>query len=113
MKLIIKVMPNLKHFISTEYKISNEYYKGEEMKLAGTGQGNKFSRDIYRDISYLIIRQIELKNLGVIMKVPISQKAIYKVAVVFVDNIDLVSGKINGGTSNLDSTINKIQELIE
>ena len=36
-----------------------------------------------------------MKNLGVIIKVPISQKAIYKVAIVFVDNIDLVLGGSN------------------
>ena len=30
-------MLNIKYFISTGYGISNEYYGGEELKLAGTG----------------------------------------------------------------------------
>ena len=32
---------------------------------------------------------------------------------IFVDNIDLVSSKMNKGIGDLDSTINKIQESIE
>jgi hypothetical protein len=36
-----------------------------------------------------------LKNLGVIIKASISQIVIHKVAVAFIDNIDLVSGESN------------------
>ena len=47
------------YYTSTRYRISNEYYRGGNMKLADTEQGNKFSRDICRDTSYLIIRKLE------------------------------------------------------
>ena len=61
-------MPNWKYYISIGYRISNEYYGGEDMKLAGTGQGNKFSRDICCNMSYLMIRKLEKEDLGMKVK---------------------------------------------
>ena len=58
-------MPNFKHYISTRFGIGTRYYSREENLLAGTGQGNKFSGNMCRDISYLIIRKIEKKNLEI------------------------------------------------
>ena len=55
-KLFTKVMLNFKYYICISYGVSNTFYRGENYKLAGTRQGNKFSRDMYRDISYLIIK---------------------------------------------------------
>jgi len=65
MKLFTKVMPNFQYYICISYGLSNWFYRGESYKLARTGQGNKFSRNIYRDISYLIIKQIKKENLDI------------------------------------------------
>ena len=48
-----------KHHISAGFGISDDFYRGLE-KLAGTGQGNKFSGDMCRDISCLIMKQLEV-----------------------------------------------------
>ena len=55
-------MPNWEHYVSTGHGISKKHYGREEMKLAGTGQGNKFSGDMCRDTSCLIIRQLKKKD---------------------------------------------------
>ena len=65
MKLFTKIMPRFKHYISTRFGISTRYYRGEENLLVGTSQGDKFSSNKCRDISCLIIRKIEKKNLGI------------------------------------------------
>lgn len=64
MKLFTKLMPRFKHYISTGYGTSDTYYGGDEEVLAGTGQGNKFSCEMCRDISCLIAKQIEIDKLG-------------------------------------------------
>jgi len=38
------------------YRISSNWYGGIDLNLAGTGQGNKFSSDLCRDTSSLIIK---------------------------------------------------------
>ena len=48
-------MPHLEHYISAGHGISDDYYGGEVV-LAGTGQGNKFSGDVCRDMSCLIMK---------------------------------------------------------
>ena len=58
-------MPRWKHYVSTAFGISEEYYGGEENTLVGTGQGNKFSGDVCRDTSYLIIKVLEKRGLGI------------------------------------------------
>ena len=55
-KFFTRLMPRFYHYVSTGYGVSNEYYGGEAEELAGTGQGNKFSGHICRDVSCLIIR---------------------------------------------------------
>ena len=54
-KLYTKIMLRFKHYISTGYGISKNFYGGEDEELARMGQGNKFLGNIYRDISCLII----------------------------------------------------------
>ena len=66
MKLCTKIMPKLKRHISTGYEISEHYHGGEEDQLAGAGQGNKFSGDMCRDASCIIIKVIENKRLGAV-----------------------------------------------
>ena len=79
-------MPRFKHYISMEYVISKEYYRGEEFELAGTGQGNKFSGDVCRDVSCTVIRVIENNLLGVLFANKISKEIIQCAAIAFVDD---------------------------
>ena len=41
------------------FGISENYYWGESNQLAGKGQGNRFSGDVCRDTSCIIIKEIE------------------------------------------------------
>ena len=52
------------HYLSTAFGISENYYGGESNQLAGTEQGNRFSKDVRRDTLCLIIKEIEWKKLG-------------------------------------------------
>ena len=90
MNLLIKIIPNFKYHISTEFEINSRCYRGEEIILARTGQGNKFSGDIYRDISCLIIRQIEKENLRIQFKLMISTLQEQSMSVPFIDDTNLV-----------------------
>jgi len=76
MKLIMKVIPNWKHYSCTGFGISSSYYRGENERLAGTGQGNKFSGDLCRDTSCLIIREIKRKRLEMFIESNITKTAI-------------------------------------
>ena len=46
MKLFTKLMPNFQRHVSTGHRVSSNFHGGEEEKLEGTGQGNKFSGDM-------------------------------------------------------------------
>ena len=95
MKLIMKVIPNWKHYLYTGFGISSSYYGGENERLTGTGQDNKFSGDLCRDISCLIIREIERKRLGMFIESNVTKTAIQRVLVAFVDDADLVTDRDN------------------
>ena len=58
-KPITKVMPNLKHYTCTGFGISSVHCGRAHDQLAGTGQGDYFSRDLCRDTSLSIIKEIE------------------------------------------------------
>ena len=70
MKLLTKIMLCFKHCASTGYGISQQYYGGEEYKLAGTGQGNKFSGNMCREVSCAIMRHTENKLIGIFFADP-------------------------------------------
>jgi hypothetical protein len=91
MKLIAKALPILKHFVCTGFGVSSLYYGGREDRLAGTGQGNRFSGDVCRDSSCIIIRSIERKEVGMMLQSRIYDDKIQKVAVAFVDDNDMMS----------------------
>ena len=91
MKLYTKIMPRFKHFISTGYGVSTDFYGGNEMVLAGTGQGNKFSGDMCRDVSCIIIKVIEKKGLGVKFENKANGETNQCVAVAFVDDTDFMT----------------------
>ena len=63
----------IKHYICTVYRASQEYYSRENDKIVGTGQGYIILSNIYCDLSYFSIRNIENKELGIIIKDPINE----------------------------------------
>ena len=91
MKVITKVIPKWRHFICTGFGISAMYYGGVNNILAGTGQGNRFSGDVCRDLSCLIIKNIEQRGVGMKIKSRVYNDTIQKVAVAFVDDNDMIS----------------------
>ena len=105
MILFTKIMPIFNHYMCTGFGISNAPYGGRQEQLAGTGQGNKFSVDMCRDVSCLIIKEIENGNLGIKFKVPIIEEEEQCVSISFVDNTDLI-------TEGDDSEA-KMQEIID
>ena len=44
MKLYTKLIPNFRYYVSTVFWVSTNFYEGEDKNLAGTRQGNKFSK---------------------------------------------------------------------
>ena len=90
-QLITKVIPNWQHFISTNFGISSEYYGGQNNKLAGTGQGNRFSGDVCRDTSCLIMKVIEQEKVGMRLESVITKRDEVITSVMFVDDADMVS----------------------
>ena len=93
-KLYTKIMPNFEYYVSTGYRVSNTFYGGSK-ELAGTGQENKFSGNMCRDISYLIIRQLEIKNLGICFISLITLFKVLCLSISFVDNTDLATDSEN------------------
>jgi len=91
LKLISKVIPNWNHYVSTAYGISEKCYRGEDNQLAGTGQGNKFSGDVCRDTSCLIMKSIENEQLGMEFVSGLTNEMIQIVAVMFVDDADMIT----------------------
>ena len=87
------------------YKISLDYYGGFDNYLVGTGQGNKFSGNLCRGIYYLIIRDIEKRNLEIQFNNPIYQINHQVVSVSFVNDMDLVS--------NRENTENNMQQILD
>ena len=93
MKILMKLIPRWKHYISTAYGISD--YGRKECELAGTGQGNKFLGDLCRDMSCMIIKVLEKEELGIKYKSKLSQKEMMILAIAFVDDTDLVAEGTN------------------
>ena len=90
-KLIMKIIPNWRHYIRTGFGISNAYYGGEYDRLAGTGQENRFSGDVCRDTLCLIIKCVKTKDLGKNFKSNAVNQTTPIAAVACIDNNDLVS----------------------
>ena len=68
MFLFTKIIPVFNYYINTGFGLLSEYYRGRDNLLASTEQGNKFSGNMHRDVSYLIIKQLEKEKLGIIFK---------------------------------------------
>ena len=95
MKLYTKLMPRFKRYVSTGYGMSYNYYGGEYQQLTGIGQGNKFSGDMCRDVSCIIIKVIENKRLGVFFINKLTGEVIQCVSVAFVDDTDFMTDGYN------------------
>ena len=91
MKMLTKLMQRWKHCVSAACGISEEYHGENECKLAGTGQRNKFTGDVCRDASCIIIKVLENEKLGMKFKSKLSQMETLISAIAFVDDVDLVA----------------------
>jgi len=69
-KLIMKVIPIIKHHICTAFGISANYYGGSANPYTGTGQGNITSGNICRDKSCFVIKDVDKKGYGANIKSP-------------------------------------------
>ena len=92
MKLCAKIMPNFKQHASRGYRISRNDYRGCA-KLARTGQGNKFSGDMHRDIFCLIAWQLEIRNLSITFLSLITSTVVLILCISFVNDTDLAANK--------------------
>lgn len=70
-KLIMKVILIIEHYVCTGYRMSKEKYGGIDDPIIGIGQGNITSGNTCRDKSCYIIKYIEKKKIGAIITVPI------------------------------------------
>ena len=102
--MFTKMMPVWKQYICTGYRISSNQYGEIDLNLAGTGQSNKFSGNLCRDTSSLIIKQIEDQNLGIILQSLLVNISEQTVSVSFVDDTDLMT---NGENNEI-----KIQRIL-
>ena len=90
-KLFAKLLPVLEHHICTSFGISKEYYGSSIYKLGRTRQGNSVLEVICRDTSYIIFKKLENENLGVTVKLLLSNKELMRSVIVFVDNTNFYS----------------------
>ena len=51
----------MKHHIYTVYGMSKDYYRDNNDNIARTGQGYNVLSNIYRDLSYFSIKELEEK----------------------------------------------------
>ena len=91
MNLITKVIPNWDHYLSTAFRISLEYYEGEENRLARTGQSNRFSGNVCQDTLCLIMKLIEKEKVERNLKSVMNRIEEGIITVLFVDDADIIS----------------------
>ena len=104
-KLLMKVLPVMNHFVCTSFGVSETSYSGLNEKQAGTGQGNGVSVNICRDLLCLVIKEIETDNKGVIIIALITKEIEQQIAVAFVDDTDF--------TSDGENCIEKMQYILD
>ena len=109
MKLYTKIMPKLEHYVSTGYGISDGFYGGNT-ELANTGQGNKFSGNMYWDISCLIIKQLEISKLRICFHSLATRIKVLRAAVSFVDDNNLAVDGQNA-VNNIQVILNQFNSL--
>ena len=104
-KLVTKTITSFKHHLCTNFGICPQTYGGINDLLAGTGQGNSLSGIHCRDVSCLIVKDIENKNLGMIIKDRINFHKEIRTSLAFVDDTDFYA---NGKRS--ENIMNQISD---
>ena len=94
-KLIAKVIPVMKYYLYTGFRISTILYGRPTEEIVGTRQENRFSGDGSRDTSFYIIREIEKQKLGVAIRSPIVNKLIQRAVITFVDDTNFYTNGKN------------------
>ena len=72
-KLFMKMIPVMEDHICIGYRISKEWYRGINKRMAGTGQRNVILGNICRDTLYIIFKAIKNNKVGIIVKVLITK----------------------------------------
>ena len=90
MQLLTKVILQFEHHMYISFGVSKQSYRELQEILAGIGQGNVLSGNIYHNTSCLMIKIPEKKRLGIKIKLPISIKEEQQVSVAFIDNTDFL-----------------------
>ena len=73
-KLLIKILLIIEHYIYTRFRASSKYYRGKKEKQVGIGLGHTALVNIYYNSSYVAIKDIENEKLDIIVKVLISKQ---------------------------------------
>ena len=119
MKSHAKILPKFRQSTSTGCRISKNYCRGEEEEIAGSGQGNRFSGNVYRDLSCLMISSIEKDSLGVNFEGKETFESKQCVSARFGDNRDLIEDRENMNwdmwkiTNKNNSTNNALRGYLE
>ena len=99
-KLVTKVLPRVEHHVGTVNGVSKEKYGGEKYLLGGTGQGNVFSGVTWRDLSCVIFKQLENKQLGIRIEPKCNGKIEQRVVIPCVDDADFCTSGANNERKN-------------
>ena len=82
------MLPKCNHYVGTAHGISTLCYGSENYYLGGTGQGKVFSGNVCRDVSCLIFKHPEQKDLVVLITSEARKEVYKRVLIAFVDDSD-------------------------
>ena len=88
MILIAKLFLVMEYHVYTSFGISIEFCSRPNNKIAETEQGYIASSNICYNILCLVIKEVEAKELGIVMIALIIDKRIEEVSIAFVDDTD-------------------------
>ena len=80
----------MEYHICISYGVRKEFYRRFNEKQVGTWQGHVLSVNIYRDTSCLVFKRIEEENLEIQIIAPITKKEQQQVAVLYIEDTDMV-----------------------
>ena len=83
----------MKYYICTGFGISPESYGSERQQIGRTRQGNRFSGDTSRNTLCFIIKEVEVKELGAIIELPITKTTEQRAAIAFIDDMNFYSNR--------------------
>ena len=102
----------LQYFVYTGFGISQDSYGSESELYMGIRQGNLFSGKVYKTKSSRIIKNIEIKDIGILLKIPIIQEIIQRVAITFMDDTSFYSGG-EDFQNNINEIMSEYEKLYE